>query len=105
MIPQPYRLTLRSQQEFFAQAHRFASRLFVVYHRLSTDAPQVAVIIPKRKIAKTVNRNKLKRQIYSLLFQMKDQLPAKEIVVYYKTPFMASYQELEADLKRAFSFL
>ncbi|HEX7017915.1 MAG TPA: ribonuclease P protein component [Patescibacteria group bacterium] len=98
MIPTPYRLKLRSEQEFFAQAQRFSTRLFVIYHRRPTNVPQVAVIIPKRKIAKTVHRNKLKRQLYSLLYQMKDQLPTKEIVVYYKAPFMASYQELAADL-------
>src|SRR5687768_14914350 len=101
MIPKPYRLTLRSQKEFFDQAQRFSTRFFVVYHRLNTEKPQVAVIVPKRKIAKTVNRNTLKRQLYSLLYQLKDQLPSKEIVVYYKAPFMASYQELEADLKKA----
>lgn len=66
MISRKYFLYLRKQPNFFFQARKQYSDLFLIFSKKS-DSPHYVVIVPKKTVQLATKRNECKRKIYSLI--------------------------------------
>lgn len=68
MLPHKHRLMLRHFPEFFTSAKKLHSPLFSVFYRISdVEECQIALIVPKKCVALSTGRNKIKRQVSAVL--------------------------------------
>jgi len=89
--------SLRADPEFFTRATSHGNRVFVVFWEKALKPPTINVIVPKTTSIKAVVRNKLKRQVKSLLSQEKS-LP-KTLVIVVKRPAVGlSFAEITSNL-------
>ncbi|MFZ5376311.1 MAG: ribonuclease P protein component [Patescibacteria group bacterium] len=99
MLAKKNRLNLKTEQRqcVLKSGKRFFSRYFTSSLVKNTNDFQVAVIIPKSKIALASARNRLKR----LVFQAVDQKPPGKLwtIIRYIGSSQTSEQEIVGDLR------
>lgn len=79
MLPTQHRLR-KSQQfaQIIRKGKRSGNKYLVLHHltdQLETKVPLVGFVVPKRALAKAVDRNRVKRQLRAILSKYIDQLP------------------------------
>lgn len=67
MLSKHQKLQLRQEKEFFTEATRTVIHPFLVYIQHNQEVPRFTVIVPKRVVTQSTQRNKLKRQIYQVI--------------------------------------
>jgi len=102
MVSQDPTWSLRRDQSFFQRAQRSGNVVFVIYSEILLNQHHFtqSVIVPKTVSLLAVTRNRLKRQIKTLLAGL--ELPAGHIVAVVKPAALrASYWELQQSLLHA----
>ena len=86
MFPKINRFETRLGEDFFANAKRAYSPLFVLYYQKRDDNEvKAAVIVPKKKAFKATERSKIKRKMRSTLIPYLSSLEGVNIVLYLKS--------------------
>jgi ribonuclease P protein component len=85
MFPKENRFKSRLGDEFFANAKRVYSPLFVLYYQKRDDNQvKVTVIVPKKHASKATERTKIKRKMRNGLIPHLDKLEGLNLVLYLK---------------------
>ena len=95
MIRQEYKLKLRQIPDFFSRAQVKRSRYFACFFQINESETQVAVIVPKKSVAKAAARNQLKRQVYRELENLIETKKLKNLDLVVSLHGVA--EKLEAD--------
>lgn len=86
MFPNENRFKSRLGDEFFANAKRAYSPLFVLYYQKRDDNQvKATVIVPKKHASKAAERSKIKRKMRNSLIPHLDKLEGLNLVLYLKT--------------------
>lgn len=86
MFPKEKRFKSRIKGEFFAQAKKYYSPLFVLYvEKNEFGDSQIAVIVPKKVIAKSAQRSEIKRLLKNQLRPYLKNLIELNVVLYVKS--------------------
>jgi ribonuclease P protein component len=101
MLPLKHRLPLRTQQEFFAASRRLYGRYVTVFYmKTDIEIMRGVVVVPKKVSKKAVVRNKIKRQIRSLLSKCLITLKNYDLMVVVKKESVGvSFSELAQDFE------
>lgn len=72
MLPKHLKLQLRKEKDFFSSCKRQHSQFFSIFYKnkdlnLKTDTSKVVVLVPKKQVNLSSQRNKLKRMFYKAL--------------------------------------
>jgi ribonuclease P protein component len=88
MIPKKHRLTTRVGEDFFANAKRAYSPLFVLYFQKKEDSElaEATVIVPKKHASKATERSKIKRKMKEVLKPLLPSLSGFRVILYLKKP-------------------
>ncbi|NCN87506.1 MAG: ribonuclease P protein component [Candidatus Pacebacteria bacterium] len=85
MFPKENRFNSRLGDEFFANAKRVYSPLFVLYYQQREDEQvKATVIVPKKHASKATERTKIKRKMRNSLSPHLDKLEGLSLVLYLK---------------------
>lgn len=77
-----YRLHLRSEKDFFQLSSKvFTPTLQWFVGKNLQSHYSVACIVPKAVVQKATERNRIKRRVYQYLFNNKEALPTRSLVV------------------------
>lgn len=106
MLPSKSRLTFREVALVFEKGSRRTAPLFSMIFLKPADRAAFGVTVSKKVAKNAVDRNKIRRRIYSTVSKIKNQcvnahivfLPKKEIL---KTPFDILEKEIKNALTRA----
>ncbi len=106
MLSSKDRLRSREVREVFEKGKRRTAPTFSIIFLPSTDRTAFAVTVSKKTAKNAVDRNKIRRRIYSILSKIKNFktkvhavfVPRKEIL---KTPFDVLEKEIKESLVRA----
>ncbi|MDH5533655.1 MAG: ribonuclease P protein component [Candidatus Pacebacteria bacterium] len=86
MFPKINRFETRLGEDFFANAKRAYSPLFVLYYQKRDDNQvKVTVIVPKKNVFKATDRSKIKRKMRSSLIPHLGNLEGLNLVLYLKS--------------------
>lgn len=114
MIPKQYRLPLRHQHTFFTRAFRNHTAHFIVYsttpsvvdsgdgERQNVSKSRAAIIVPAKKNALAVDRNRIKRQLRSIITPLlQASKNTIDLVIYVKRPFFGQdLNQIAAELSQ-----
>lgn len=85
MFPKKFRFKSRLGDNFFANAQRIYSPLFVLYSQKREDNQvKVAVIVPKKHASKATERSKIKRKMRNGLTPHLAKIEGLNLVLYLK---------------------
>lgn len=106
MLPKKNRLTRREVSRIFSSGTKiFYSPLFLILHIPQSRAQtrvQCSVVVGKNVSKKAVERNRIRRILYRLLYQEREQFPKKQfVVVTTKKMIQAPTEEVSSELKKA----
>lgn len=86
MFPKENRFKARIKGEFFAKAKKYYSPLFVLYvEKNDNNDSQVAVIVPKKVLAKSTQRSEVKRLLKNFILPFLNDLAGLNVVLYVKS--------------------
>ena len=104
MIPKKNKLFVSEVRRVFSSPDKVTfSNLFKTQAVFDSDKPKFAVVIPRSVTKKSVERNRLRRQVYSLLSKVyKKQKPGLYVVVVNKKILTSSVDEIKKDLEKIF---
>ncbi len=106
MFPSRYRLPLRHLRDFFRAARRLSTPHFMVFSTKSEDRSEgetarVALSVPKHLLAKSTQRNALKRQLrQSLTPLLARATPADMVISPKRSLLRLSKAEMEEVVKK-----
>jgi ribonuclease P protein component len=104
MLPQAQRFDLRSHPSFFTTARKFFFPLCTIFLEKKEGASQGALIIPKKVLAGSVQRNAMKRKLRVLLSPTLLQHSGNIVVIVVKRKFgEKDYLWLEEKLRQVLS--
>ncbi len=87
MLPLKHRLMLRHFPTFFSHSKKLYSPLYTVFYQKTDQAVSTgAVVVPKKVVAKSAYRNKLKRQTLEVLYSFLKASPHIRIAIRVKKP-------------------
>lgn len=95
-------LTKNDYQDVFKKGKRIYSRTFCLFYRENTDnITRLGVVVGKKKIAKAVNRNIVKRQVREFFRLRKSDVDSIDVVVLVnrKPPATQTVHQLRQELK------
>lgn len=106
MLPSKDRLSFREVEEVFRNGHRKTSPLFSFISIVPAHRTAFAVSVSKKVAPNAVDRNKIRRRIYSALRTVKDRVVKAQIVFLPKKetiniPFGVLKKEITNSLARA----
>ncbi|NCN03867.1 MAG: ribonuclease P protein component [Candidatus Pacebacteria bacterium] len=103
MFPKENRFNSRLGDEFFANAKRIYSPLFVLYYQQREDKQvKATVIVPKKHASKATERSKIKRKMRNSLIPHLDKIASLNLVLYLKRSVS---EENDNDFEKEISYL
>ncbi len=104
MLPKAYRLPLRHLPEFFSRSQRIFFGGNVIYFAAAEGNTRAAVVVSKKSVALSTERNALKRQVRALITPLLPLYPGKQFVVVIRKKmdsqqFTHLQQKIEAMLR------
>lgn len=97
MLGQSQKFALRQSPDFFQKAQKINGTYLRVWY-LPQEKMQATVVVGKKVASLAVDRNALKRQVYSFFQQDRLWPAAALVVVLFPRAAQASTQELQQDL-------
>ena len=95
-------LTKNDYQDVFKKGKRIYSHTFCLFYRTNTESTnRLGVVVGKKKIAKAVNRNVVKRQVREFFRLRKSDMDGVDVVVLVnrKPPATQTTYQLRQELK------
>lgn len=106
MIATAHRLPLRSLPDFFQKSNKWFSPYWTVFWRPHQSSLQVAVIVGTVYSKKATDRNKIKRQLKSLISQsFSTDFPIQMVIAVKKKAAGLPYAELASEMNRYKKFV
>lgn len=90
MLPKNCRLSLK-QPEIFKKAYKVIENPFFRVYLLKTDESRGAVVVPKKQVLKSSDRNLIKRRIAAIIYKLLPALKSTSIII------LAKRKSLEVD--------
>lgn len=104
MISKHKKLILRQHPDFFNQAEKYYTDLFMIFflrQPVMERVSQLAVVVPKKKLKLRVKRNQLKRLAYQVVSDLLEQYPGfKLVLIPRKKMLQAKLSDVELELKK-----
>lgn len=99
MLKKRERLTKKQFDRFFSSGRRYHSPLFTVVHTPGDDF-HGAIVVGKKVFKKAVDRNKLRRRLYNILYRSQCDGGMKGVYIILTKPqaAKASFSELKTTL-------
>lgn len=100
MLKKKERLTKKEFDRFFSSGRRNHSELFTLVHTVGTEF-HGAVVVGKKVYKKAVDRNRLRRRVYNVLYRLsrENDLQGVYIILTKPTAGRADFHELKAALE------
>lgn len=101
MLNKKERLTKKEFDRFFASGRRYHSPLFTLVH-VETDTFNGAVVVGKKVFKRAVDRNRLRRRVYNILYRLSREKDLKSVYIILTKPAAAeaSFPELKEALQK-----
>lgn len=85
MFPKENRFKARLGEDFFANAKRAYSSLFILYYQRRDDNQvKATVIVPKKHASRATERSRIKRKMRNSIITHLDKLEGLNLVLYLK---------------------
>ena len=107
MLPKLQRFTTQLFDKVFKRTKKVRTKNGLFLISPTKHQPKFAVVVSKKITKKAVQRNKLRRQIYSVFReQLTPYIKDKNVIFLYKAaPVLHSTQDLESDIQTLITYL
>ncbi|OGG85576.1 ribonuclease P protein component [Candidatus Kaiserbacteria bacterium RIFOXYB1_FULL_46_14] len=101
MLKKKERLTKKEFDRFFSSGRRFHSPLFTLIYN-KEEAFHGAVVVGKKVFKRAVDRNRLRRRLYNILYRLSREVGLNGVYIILTKPTAgkASFDELKAELQK-----
>ncbi len=104
MLPKSKRLSTKAFSEVIKKGQSFHSPFFIIRLSKTDKTSLFAVSVPKKVAKLAVSRNRIRRQVYSILSSLKLRMkPESSIIIIMKTGSdKLSFKDLGAEIEKIF---